>query len=269
MLGSSRSSIAAVREMVDGAFDDEGIGQAGRDLLAVADLLTGEKQLRLALSDGGRSEGGRRQILATLVGGQISPLALSIAQQAVALRWSSGSDLVDALEIAGESALLGAAEKQGRADQVEEEIFRFSRIVDGSGDLQLTLAGTGIPGEGKRAIVDELLAGKADPVTVEIVAYVVSHLRGRRIDAALNAVVDLAATRRGQVSAVVRVANGISGPQQERLAAALQGIYGRPVQLSIEIDPQVIGGVSVQVGDEIIDGTLATKIQQARRRIAG
>lgn len=269
MLGSSRTSLRLLEEAVDASFNDPGMAVAGSDLLAVGDLLTREKSLRLSLADSGRSDAERKAILSRLIGDRVSPLALSLATTAVAQRWSSDADLVDAVEFAGASALIGAAEKAGRADRVADELFRFGRVVEGNGDLQLTLSSTVLESSAKQAIVADLLTEKADPITVELSSFVVTHLRGRRIDEAMTSLVELAAKRRGEISAVVRVAAQLEPDQQQRLAASLQRIYKQPVQLSIEIDPSVIGGVSVQVGDEVIDGTIAHRIEQARRRLAG
>lgn len=269
MLGSSRTSLRLLTEAVDKAFADPQLAQAGEDLLAITDLLTREKSLRQTLADAGRPEGERREILTRLVGDKVSPAALSLGQVAVGQRWSDDADLVDAFEMAGASALIGAAEKTGTADRVAEELFRFSRAVDASGELQLTLSSTAVPAQSKRAVLSDLLNGKVDPTTVRLASFAVTHLRGRRIDEALSALVELAAVRRGALPGVVRVAQPLESDQMERLSEALRNLYGQPVQLSIEVDPSVIGGVSVQVGDEIIDGTLSHRIAQARRRLAG
>ncbi len=269
MLGSSRTSMRLLNEAVDAAYPEPGLAEAGTDLLAITDLLTREKSLRLSLADAGRGADERRSVLTRLVGDKVSPLALQLGQTAVGQRWSSDADLVDALETAGASSLIGSAEKRGSADRVAEELFRFSRIVDANGELQLTLSSTSLPQESKRAIIAELLTDKADPTTAQLVSFAVTHLRGRRIDEALTSLVDLAAVRRGELSAVVKVAQPLEADQAERLAAALRRLYGQPVQLSIEVDPELIGGVSVQVGDEVIDGTLAHRVAEARRRLAG
>ena len=269
MLGSSRTSLKLVNEAVDQAFNDPGLGQAGDDLLAITDLLTRQKPLLSALSDSGRDGADRAAILTRLVGGQVSPLGMSLAATTVGTRWSSDSDLVDAMEQSGASALIGAAEKDGAADRIADELFRFGRIVDASGELQLTLSSSQVPAPAKRALVKDLLSEKTDPTTVKLAAFAVTHLRGRRLDHAINALVDLAAVRRGELSATVRVAAPLEADQEQRLGAALANLYQRPVQLSVDVDPTLIGGVSVQVGDEVIDGTLANKIAQARRRLAG
>ncbi len=269
MIGSSRTSLAVVKGAVDASFGDPALAQAGRDLLAVADLLFRERSLRKALAESGRSDGDRKQIVERLIGSSISPLALELTKTIVAQRWSSDADLFGALEIAGSSALLATAERAGASDRVEEELFRFSRIVDADSELQMTLSGVWVPQDAKRGIVADLLGGRAHEITAELTAFAVTHLRGRRIDAVLQSLVELAAVRRGEVSAVVRSAVPLSDEQRARLLAVLTRIYGRPAQLSVDVDPDVVGGISVQVGDEIIDGTLATKIAHARRRLAG
>lgn len=269
MLGSSRTSLRLLNEAVDASFHDPGLANAGSDLLAVADLLTREKTLRLTLADSGRSEAERAAILTRLIGDKVSPLGLSLATTAVGQRWSSDGDLVDAIEAAGASALIGEAEKQGRADRVADELFRFGRVIDGDGALQMTLSSIALDAPAKQAIISDLLTDKADPTTIELAGFVATHPRGRRLDEALTSLVALAAKRRGELSAVVRVASELEPDQLQRLAAALEGVYKQPVQLSIEIDPSVIGGVSVQVGDEVIDGTITHRIEQARRRLAG
>lgn len=269
MLGSSRTSLRLVYEALDASIGDPGLAAAGSDLLAVADLLTRETALRRSLADAGRSPAERRAILNRLIGDKISPLALSLAGEAVGHRWSSDADLVDGIEALGASALVAQAEKEGRADRVADELFRFGRIVEADGELQLTLTSIAMEPAAKKAIVSELLSDKADPATIELAGFVVTHLRGRRVDEAFQMLVELAAKRRGELSAVVRVAAPLEPDQLQRLSTALQAIYKQPLQLSVQIDPSVIGGVSVQVGDEVIDGTIAHRIEQARRRLAG
>lgn len=269
MLGSSRTSMALIRETVDGKFEDPELGAAGRDLLAITDVLAREKSLRQTLADSGRTQQDRSGIVRRLFGGQVCGLAEYLASQIVELRWGSDADMLDAFEATGASALLGEAEKQGQGDRVEEDLFRFARILDANGDLQLTLASSSVAPEVKNGVVHQLLDGKVSDTTIELVVFTVNHLRGRRVDAALEDLVKLAAVRRGQVSATVRSATPLAEDQRQRLAAVLERIYGRPVQLSLDVDPELMGGLSVQVGDEIIDGTIATRLNNARRRLAG
>jgi F-type H+-transporting ATPase subunit delta len=269
MIGSSRTSLSVVQETVTGRFREPALGDAGRDLLEVADLLVREKLLRNSLGDSGRSVAERRALVASLLEGRISSLALDFISTIVAQRWSSDSDLVDAVEFAAAQSLFGASEDAGDLDQVEEEFFRFSRILSSDGELQLTLSSPSLPAVTKRAILADLLEGKARATTIELLSYITTHLRGRRVDAAIGMLTKLAAERRGKLLAVVRSARDLSVEQQARLSAALERIYSQPIAINIAIDPALLGGLIVQIGDDVIDGSISNRLDKARRRVAG
>lgn len=269
MLGTSRTSLAVVRQAVNDAFAEPSLGQAGSDLLQVTDLLGRERLLRGALGDRGRPGEKRKEILGGLLQGKVDPLALALAETVVGQRWSSDSDMVDAMEIAGLLALFGEAEKKGTLDRTEEELFRFNRIAMADGELQLTISDPAITAKSKDAIIRDLLTDKATATTVQVAAFVVTHLRGRRMEDALSAVSQLAAERRGRLNAVVTTAVHMTDEQQARLETVLQRIYHQPVELNTIVDPTVVGGASVQIGDEVIDGTISSRLDQARRRLAG
>lgn len=269
MIGSSRTSLAVVREAVNDRFQDPALAEAGRDLLAVADLLVREKPLRSSLSDSGRSVAERRALVETLLAGRISPLAVEFTSTIATRRWSSESDLVDAVELAGSLALFGASEEIGDLDKVEDELFRFGRILSSNGDLQLTLASPSLPAGTKRAILTDLLDGRATQTTIDLLSYITAHLRGRRIDASIEDLTKLAAERRGRLLAVVRSARELSAPQLDRLASALEGIYSQPIAINIEVEPALLGGLTVQIGDDVIDGSIANRLENARRQVAG
>lgn len=269
MIGSSRASLAAVAESVNAAYDNPELEQAGRDLLQVADVVSREKPLRNALSDAGRPAAERSGILTGLIASQVNGLAAEIAGTVAGQRWSTEADMVDAFELAGVQALFGAAEKSGDLDRVENELFRFGRIAAADPDLQMALSSPALPAQTKSTIVSELLANKAAPATIEVLSYVTSHLRGRRLDQAVEQMTDLAAERRGKLVAVVRCARPLTDDQSHRLASTLERIYRHPVAVNIEIDPGLVGGITVQIGDEVIDGSIAGRLESARRRITG
>lgn len=269
MIGSSRASLATVDETVAAAFDNPELEQAGRDLLQVADLVSREKPLRNALADAGRPAAERAGLLSDLLNGQICPLALDISSVIASQRWSSANDLVDAFEHAGVSALFGAAERQDQLDRVEDELFRFGRVAVSDPDLQLALSSPALSPEAKSGILSDLLSGQVAPATLDVLSFVTAHLRGRRLDQAVDQMVDLAAQRRGKLVATVRVARPLEGDQEHRLAEALVRIYQQPVSVNVEIDPALVGGITVQVGDEVFDGSISARIDNARRRVTG
>jgi F-type H+-transporting ATPase subunit delta len=269
MIGSSRASLAIVRERVNAAYENPQLAEAGRGLLSVADLVQREKPLRSTLADSGRPARERVAIIGQLLAGRTNELSGELAGLIASLRWSSESDLIDAYEFAGAQALFGSAERDGELDRVENELFRFGRTLVGDGDLQMALTAPGLPEATKRGVLDDLLRDKASPVTIELLGFVAGHLRGRRIDQAVDTLTELAAERRGRLVALVKVARPLTVEQEHRLSAVLERIYGRLVALNIDIDPSLIGGISVQIGDEVIDGSIVNRLETARRRVTG
>jgi F-type H+-transporting ATPase subunit delta len=266
MLGTSRASLAQVR---DSLADLAGIEDSASDLLAVAGLLGRESTLRDALADPGTDAQARDGIVDSVLGGKVSDPATTLVKQLVRQRWSSSRDLVEAVAILGADAALIGAENAGRIDAVQDELFRFGRAVAASGELQLALGNAATPVDQRVAVVSQLLEGRSQPETVLLVEDAVRNPRGRRIEQAIEDLVEQAAIRRRELVAEVRAALALSTEQSDRLTAALTRIYGQPVQLQVVVDPSVLGGVSVTIGDEVIDGTTTHRLQQARRQLLG
>ena len=136
-------------------------------------------------------------------------------------------------------------------------------------DLRAALADPSLPAEGKRELLRTLLNGKVTPVTLALISQMVEHPRGRTLTDGLEECADIAAQHRQQLIAVVRTAVELSASQQRRLTAALAQTYGHRIHLNVVIDPEVLGGISVQIGDELIDGTVTTRLAMVKRELAG
>lgn len=269
MIGASRDSLAACVEALDARRGAADFASVGEDLFAVASLLDQQGQLRSTLADSGQPESARRGLIEQLLRGKISSTSLEIAEFTAAQRWSDDDDLVLALEQLADQAVFTIAQDDGSLDATEEEIFRFGRAVQGSPELQMALTDPAQSAAVKANVVTDLLGGRATPATVTVVKYAVGHLHGRRIDSVLDHLCDLAAAQRERVVAQVRVARPLDPEQSRRLAAALSALAGRTVRLNVAVDPDVLGGVHVTLGDEVIDGTIATRVEQARRAVLG
>lgn len=272
MMGASRASLAELRERFDARAADGGadaLRALAADLRSAVHLLDAEHGLRRALSDPAQPGEHKAGLIRELVGDRLGADAVDILTAAVALRWSAPGDLPDAIEQIAVLAEAGCAERDGALDAVEDELFRFGRIVVAQPELRTALTNPAAPESSKVALLSDLLGDKVTPVTLRLVTDVVLYLRGRSLERGLEAVAGYVAQRRRRLIARVRTAVPLDEERKQRLAAALTRLYGHEVHLNIELDPDVVGGVSVQVDDEVIDGTIAGRLDVVRRRLAG
>ena len=271
MRGASRTSLAALEERLAAA-NITSASVATRladELFAVVGLLDTEHALRRALSDPGKPAAVKSAVVSGLLHGKVTQRTESLVGAAVEARWATPGDLVDAIEQLAIEAMVIAADAEDGLDDLEDGLFRFGRVVAGQPDLRAALASTWLPAERKQSLVAALLEGKVTRVTLRLISQMVAHPRGRSLQVALDMCADIAARHRQQVIAVVRTAVELSAAERARLAEALAASYGHRVHLNVVIDPSVVGGISVQIGDELIDGTVASRLTAVRRRLAG
>ncbi|MFI6769686.1 F0F1 ATP synthase subunit delta [Streptomyces sp. NPDC050355] len=271
MNGASREALASAREQLNALTDDAAVDAAklAEELAAVTALLDREVSLRRVLTDPAQAGEARAELAARLLRGQIGGPALDLVAGMVRSRWSRSRDLTDALEELAFSADLVAAQRAGGLDDVEDELFRFGRIVGSNGELRRALTDPNATVAAKTELLHSLLGGRANPVTERIVIRLVAQPRGRSLEAGLDALSKLAASRRDRMVAVVTSAVPLSDGQRERLNASLSSLYGRQIHLNLDVDPEVLGGVQVRIGDEVINGTIAERLDEAARRMAG
>lgn len=243
--------------------------QLGDELFAVVRLLDAEIGLRRAIGDSSAAPERREQLLTGLLSGKVGEQTLEVLVAAVRERWSTPRELVDGIDHLGRTALLVRAEREGRLDAVEDELFRFGRIVAGDTALEQALTDRSAPNSAKAELVRSLVGDKAEDVTVALVEQLVVAPQGRALVAGLGELADEAAKRRERSVAYVVAAGPLTQQQQERLVAALDRIYARPIALHVEVDPDIQGGLVIKVGDEVIDGSATGRIDELRRRLAG
>jgi F-type H+-transporting ATPase subunit delta len=266
LAASEQKLLAVLKSRAKAAVSAE---QLGDELLSVVRLFDGEPGLRRALGDSSAEPERRESLLNGLLSGKVHAQTLQVLVAAVGNRWSTPRELVDGLDTLGRTALLVHAEKTGRLDAVEDELFRFGRIVAADSALEQALADRTTPAASKLSLVGELLGGKADAVTVRLVEALVTVPRGRTVVNGLGELASEAAKRRERSVATVVAPVPLTEQQEERLAATLQRIYARPIALHVEVDPDIKGGLVIKVGDEIIDGSATGRIDELRRRLAG
>ncbi|SCK55452.1 F0F1 ATP synthase subunit delta [Streptomyces sp. WMMB 322] len=271
MNGASRDAQAAARESLTALTDNTSVDatQLADELAAVTGLLDREVRLRRVLADPSRSGEQKAELVRTVLGDRVGGPTVDLVSGMVRSRWSAPRDLVDATEELADSADLVAAERAGSLEETEDELFRFSRTVASAPDLRAALANPSADPEAKARLVQTLLGGKVRPATERLVTRLVSQPRGRSLEAGIEGLSKLAAERRDRSVAIVTSAVPLSDQQKERLGSVLARLYGRRMHLNLDVDPEVLGGITVRIGDEVINGSIADRLSEAERRMAG
>jgi F-type H+-transporting ATPase subunit delta len=269
MRGASAESLHRLTEAlaarVDGGADAARIAD---DLFGVADVLRREPSLRRVATDLSLQGEAKSQLVRNIFGEQLGEEALEIVADAVARRWAATRDLGDALEHLGVIAVVRSAEQHGNADALEDELFGFERMVSENPQLRDALSDPARDIADKRRLLRDLLDGKATSATIRLAEQSVAGSH-RTVAVALEEYQKIAAAHRHRLVATVHVARDLSEQDARRLQDALSRQYDRPVHLNVAVVPDVIGGIRVAIGDDVIDGTVASRLDDARRRLAG
>jgi len=269
--GASRQSLIAARKSLDELLKGLSAADASAlsaHLFAVVTTLDSSTPLRRALTDNSRDANSKAELAKELFGKSTSDLAIKLLINLTALRWSSPSNLGDVIEQLAVEAEASVANQNNELDRLEEEIFQFSRIVASDLELRQILNSPKYSGEGKRVLVAKLLASKVSPSTSRLLAALVSGMRGRSIERTIAFYASAAAARKMRVIAHVKSAVELSQAQKDKLASSLSGKIGQPVRLNVELDPKVLGGLSIRFADELIDATIVNRLADAGRALA-
>ena len=269
MKATSRQSLSAARNALEKKLTSAEIAATvARELLAMVVVFDSNISLSRALTDRSRNVADKSELIKRVFANSISEVTLSFANELIALRWSSPSDLVSAIERLGIETEAAAAEKSNSLDRLEEELFSFTQTVRKSPELRATLNNRELIGARKSALITSLLKGKSHDVTVRLIGALVDHPRGRNIDSVLIDLADAIAARKSRAIAHVKSAVVLTPEQVDRITKSLSSQIGTQVRVNVEIDTNVVGGLSIRFGDEVIDGSIATRIGSAQRLLA-
>jgi len=269
--GSSRQSFVTARATLDAAVKGATAASASElstHLFFAADVLSQNTSIRRAFADPARDAASKGALVNDLFGKSLSTSALEILTAVSTLRWSAAGDLVHVLEQLAIEAEASAANLNNELDRVEDELFETSELVVDNFELRKALVGAGTA-QAKSALVAEVLGTKASASTVRLAVALVTSLRGRSIEAAFADYLFGLANRRNRLIAVIRVATAISDSQKSRLATAIEKQVGQPIRVNIEVEPSILGGVSVKFADELVDGSVSHRLASAGRALAG
>jgi F-type H+-transporting ATPase subunit delta len=268
MQGSSRAAFAAGRDAFAAALGSGADRSAlAEDLFGVTGALDSSASLRRALVDPSRDATAKRALVQSLFGHRVGAPATGLLGALVSQRWADDRDFGDAIETLAVEAVVASAEAAGRLDALEDDLFRFGRVVAADSDLRDALSAHGGDENVKATLVEALLKGKASTETIRLVRQAAIFPRGRRFGPVLESFLAVAARRRETLTATVTAAVDLDEAQRQRLSQALSRIYDRAVRIAVVIDPAVVGGIRVQVGDEVVDGTILRRLQEAERAL--
>ncbi|MCF3939047.1 F0F1 ATP synthase subunit B/delta [Gordonia sp. Z-3] len=266
MRASSRDAALAVAAEFDSAsqsLDSAALTTAATELTEVIRVIDGNPVLRKRLTEDEDNVDGQVALVQNLFGGKVSQIVVDILVAAVKQRWSTAADLTAALRRQNALVVLTAAERDGSIEQVETELFAVGRLLDQNPQLASLLSDHTHDGARRVELLRSLVGEKVGSHTWYLLSHLIVLLHGQPSEVAVDHLAELAAARRGESVAHVVSATRLSDAQTARLSTVLGKIYRRTISVQTEIDPEIIGGLRIGVGDEVIDADVATRLAKA------
>lgn len=238
----------------------------GEELFSAGRVLGESAQLRAAVADPSTPAEAKTQLVRAVFGSRVSEVTLSLVGSLVAERWSSQNDLLAGIEQIGVRAIASSAPSSA---SIDAELFAIGGVVAGDAELELALRSKLAEPASKATLVERLLHGKASEQAVALVRQLVLQPRGRSLREALRDTAAIVADQAGRSVAIVTSARALDETQLRRLRDGLSQQYGRELRFNQVIDPSLIGGLRVQIGDDVIDSSVATRLSDVKLQLAG
>jgi len=263
MASSTRQALAQAKSEISGYL---GAGLTfANDLFTIADAIAGNAQLRGMLSDPSTESSVKSSLIERVFAGKVSKEAIEFLKTFSGKRFSRGIDLVVCLEQLGVHA--AASSTSAELDAVLAELFSFNQIVASDRDLQFALSSKSAPSQAKLALVETLLGNKVKPVTKALISQAVSGARGRKVGTVLDQFTKQVAAFGESLVANVTVASPITSVQEKQLVDNLAKTYGQSIKLNVSVNPEILGGVVVEIAGEIIDGSVASRLTNLKQQL--
>ena len=237
------------------------------DLAAFARLVAATPRLRGALLDRGLPEAARRALLEDLGKGRLNDASVTLLATLASYQRVRSAELAELLAELSAEATFRAAEQAAELDRVEDDLFRFGSLVARTPALRSALTDPALPVENKHALVDDLLKGRAADRSRALIELALDLREGHDLDRRCQELSELAAARRDRVVAEVRSVVPLDAARQQRLAEVLTQIAGKRVELRTSIDESIMGSLVVRLGDEVFDGSVRNRLEQARHAL--
>ncbi|MBD9698475.1 F0F1 ATP synthase subunit delta [Flavimobilis sp. GY10621] len=271
MRGTSQRSLEAVRAGFAPVLRaaGEGAAELGEQLFTVLDALDGSAALLRALANPARDAASKAGLVRGVLGGKADDRVVDVLVELVAQRWSADADLAQAVEDLAVGATLASAQARGTLETVENELFTLMRSLIGSpSDVRSMLSAPHVTESERIRLLETILDGRGDEATRRLARRAVGLRRGRRFVATLSWYMEIAAGMRDRLVGLATVSVPLTEAQTDRIGSLLAQAYGKPVQLNVVVDPSVVGGLRIQVGDDVVEATVLARMVDARRRMA-
>lgn len=250
--------------------------QLAKELFGILGMVDSSAGLRRALTDPSRNGDEKSALVRQLVGGKVSADAAEIAGGLASSRWATARDIGDALETLAATVVISVAENKSAVsasgisglEELENDLFSFNQAVASNHEVQRALSEPQASAAAKATLAERLVPGVSEEAKV-LITQAVTQPRGIKPTRLVERFAELAAKRQQRWIATVSVTRPLTPTQLARLQAGLNAMYGRELKVNVNVDPALIGGIRVQVGDEVLDASVLTRLGQLQRQLAG
>ena len=275
MAGVSSESLATALTALEAKLPTASL-QLAKELFGILGTVDSSAGLRRALTDPSRNGDEKSALVRQLVGGKVSADAAEIAGGLASLRWATARDIGDALETLAATVVISVAENKSAVsasgitglEELENDLFSFNQAVASNHEVQRALSEPQASASAKTTLAEKLVPGISEEAKV-LVSQAVTQPRGIKATRLVERFAELAAKRQQRWIATVSVTRPLTQAQLERLQAGLNAMYGRELKVNVNVDPALIGGIRVQVGDEVLDASVLTRLGELQRQLAG
>ena len=275
MAGVSSESLATALTALEAKLPTASL-QLAKELFGILGMVDSSAGLRRALTDPSRNGDEKSALVRQLVGGKVSADAAEIAGGLASLRWATARDIGDALETLAATVVISVAENKSAVsasgitglEELENDLFSFNQAVASNHEVQRALSEPQASASAKTTLAEKLVPGISEEAKV-LVSQAVTQPRGIKATRLVERFAELAAKRQQRWIATVSVTRPLTQAQLERLQAGLNAMYGRELKVNVNVDPALIGGIRVQVGDEVLDASVLTRLGELQRQLAG
>jgi len=275
MAGVSSESLTAALVALEAKLPNASL-QLAKELFGILGTVDSSAGLRRALTDPSRSGDEKSALVKQLFGGKVSADAVEIASGLAGSRWASARDIGDALETLAASVVIAVAENKSAVsasgitglEALENDLFAFNHAVDASHEVQRALSEPQASQAAKVALAEKLVPSASEEAKV-LIGQAVSQPRGLKATKLVSRFAELAAKRQQRWIATVSVTRPLTEAQTSRLQAGLNALYGRELKINMNVDPALIGGIRIQIGDEVVDASVLARLGQLHRQLAG